>query len=93
MMTYADVLTLLATASDDLSVYESFDGHCIHVTIEDFDGFDEHWCEIDRDYDEDLVGRILDTLTASASEVDRDYYTDYYFDGFTVRVGYASYDI
>ena len=91
MMTYEEVMALLETLGDDVTVTER--GDTIRVTVEDFEGFDDDWCEIDRDYDEDAVDEVLEALEAHCAEVVDDFYTDYYFDGFSVRVGYASYDI
>lgn len=65
----------------------------LHVTIEDFDGFDEDWSEIDREYDEEAVEGFVEWLEAQAQEVDGDYYKYYYLEDVVVRVGYASYNI
>lgn len=65
----------------------------LHVTIEDFDGFDEDWSEIDREYDEEAVEGFVEWLEAQAQEIDGDYYKYYYLEGVVVCVGYASYNI
>ena len=66
----------------------------IHLTIEDFDGFDDDWCEIDREFeDPKAVDEVLDWLEENADRVVDDYYTEYYFDDVEVIVGYSSYDI
>jgi len=90
-MTYEMVMELLATLGDDVTYY-TLDGD-VHVTVEDFAGFDEDWCEVDGDYDEEAVDEVYDALTASALEVDGDFYRYFTFDGFTVVWGYASMDI
>lgn len=92
MMTREMVLELLATLGSDVDVYERMDG-TIRVTVEDFDGFDEEWSEVDGDYDEDAVDAVYERLEAEASEVSGDYYRYFQFDGFTVVWGYASMDI
>lgn len=93
MMTKEEVLTLLTTAKADLDVMDYGDGD-IDVTVMDFEGFDDHWCEIMRDLeDEALVDRIFDTLRDNCVEFIEDFYTQFVFDGFTVQWGYASYDI
>jgi hypothetical protein len=86
------VLELLATLGSDVDVYERMDG-TIRVTVEDFEGFDEEWSEMDRDYDEDAVDAVYERLEAEASEVSGDYYHYFQFDGFTVVWGYASMDV
>lgn len=91
MMTYEEVMALLETLGDDVSISDC--GDKIRVTVEDFEGFDDNWCEVMRDYDEDAVDEVLEALEAHCAEVVDDFYTDYYFDGFSVRIGYASYDI
>jgi len=94
MMTREMVMELLATAGDDLSVWESSDGSRIDVTVEDFIGFDEDWDEIDRELDdEELVDSIKEQLEASALSISGNYYRYFEFDGFTVVWGYASFDI
>lgn len=92
MMTREMVLELLATLGSDVDVYERMDG-TIRVTVEDFEGFDEEWSEVEADYDEDAVDAVYERLEAEASEVSGDYYRYFQFDGFTVVWGYASMDI
>lgn len=92
MMTYEMVMELLATAGADLDVL-ALDGE-ISVTVQDFAGFDDSWCEVDRELDdEDLVDSVQEQLEAMAVSVDGDFYRYYEFDGFTVVWGYASFDI
>ena len=92
MMTYEMVMELLATAGADLKV-RALDGG-ISVTVQDFDGFDDSWREIDRELDDaDLVDSVQEQLEAAALSVVDDYYCYYEFDGFTVVWGYASFDI
>ena len=75
------------------SCYDVTDNH-IDLTIDDFDGFDEDWNEIDREFvDEDLVDEILEWLEENADSVDGDFYRYYYFGGIVVEVGYTSFDI
>ena len=92
MMTREMVLELLATLGADVDVYERMDG-TVRVTVQDFEGFDEEWSEVDRDYDEDAVDAVYERLEAEASEVSGDFYRYFQFDGFTVVWGYASMDV
>lgn len=93
-MNREQVLALLATAESDLEVWEMSDEEEIDVTVYDFEGFDEHWSEIDRELDNpELVERIYDTLRDNCVEFDEGFYQDFYFEGFRVHWGYASYDI
>lgn len=76
----------------DVTFYE-YNG-VYHVTFEDFEGFDENWDEVMRDFeDEAMVDQFFDWMKANAEKVEGDFYRMYYFDGFAVEVGYASYDI
>ena len=65
------------------------------VTINDFDGFDDDWNEVDREFKlPDLLDEFLDMLASEAAEVAEDgLYKIYRFEDFFVRVGYESFDI
>lgn len=91
-MTYQDVLERVSMV-EDVSVYEFDSGARIDLTIKDFDGFDENWREIFRDYDVEAVDELIEWLEEHAVEVDEDFYIVYYFEGFEVHLGYGSYDI
>jgi hypothetical protein len=66
----------------------------INLTIDDFEGFDENWGEIDREYvDADAVDEVLEWLKKNANSVDGDFYTYYEFGEIDVEVGYTSFDI
>ena len=94
-MTIREMMTELE-ACGDLTVWErtTDEGTVYDVTVEDFEGFDEHWSEVMRDFErEDLVDEFLEALDEQALRVEGDYYYDYYFDGYRVHLGYASYDI
>lgn len=90
-MTVLEMMEALATCGD-LTVWEH-DG-VYDVTVEDFGGFDDHWCEQDREFVmEDLLDDFLEALDDQALRAEGDFYYDYYFDGFQVHLGYASYDV
>ena len=66
----------------------------IDLTINDFDGFDEDWNEMYREFvDEDLVDEVLEWLEENADYIDGDLYRSYYFGEICVEVGYTSFDI
>lgn len=89
------VLNLLELARDDIDIRRYNEGsvHMIAVTVNDFEGFDEKWNEVFRDYDSELVEAIQTILEKFAIAVVEDFYSQYRFNGFTVVWGYASYDI
>lgn len=94
-MTIREMMTALE-ACGDLTVWErtTDEGTVYDVTVEDFEGFDDEWSEVMRDFErEDLVDEFLEALDEQALRVEGDFYYDYYFDGFRVHLGYASYDI
>lgn len=83
-------------ACGDVTVWElpTDEGTVYDVTLQDFEGFDDDWCEVERIYEqEDLVDEFLEALEAQALRTEGDFYYDYYFDGFRIHLGYASYDI
>ena len=64
------------------------------ITINDFGGFDDDWCEIDREFKlPDLLTEFLNRLVNEALMVKGNYYITYYFEDSLIRVGYASYDV
>ena len=92
MMTREMVKETLEALGADVDYTENVNG--FDVTLQDFDGFDAHWCEIDREYDdEDAVDAFLDMLETGCVSQDGDFYTIYHFEDFDVQLGYASFDI
>lgn len=66
----------------------------IDLTIHDFEGFDEDWSEIDREFvDEDAVIEVLEWLRENADYIEGDFYRYYHFGEIKVKVGYTSFDI
>jgi hypothetical protein len=68
-------------------------GECVFVEVQDFEGFDEDWSEIYADYDEDAVDALLEWLEEQSVSSYGDFYEIYEFEGFFVKVGYASMDV
>ena len=84
------VLTRLETSGD---CYFDFEDGCFDVTMCDFEGFDEDWGEIMRDYeDEEMVGTLFELLDR-AERTEGDFYVTYYFEDCSLELGYASFDI
>ena len=91
-MTIELILAQLDRIAADSEYY--VDGNEIDLTINDFDGFDEDWGEIFREYDNaEAVEEVLDWLEENADCVHDDYYCQYYFGDIVVEVGYTSFDI
>ena len=75
------------------SWYDVTDNH-IDLTIDDFEGFDEDWDEVYREFvDEDSVNEVLKWLKENADYIDGDLYRYYHFGEIVVEVGYSSFDI
>lgn len=91
-MTIKTITTQLDRISAD-SWYDVTDNH-IDLTINDFEGFDENWSEVDREFvDADAVEEVLEWLEKNADCVDGDFYRYYHFGEIVVEVGYTSFDI
>ena len=92
MMTYEMMVTTLEALGEDVS-YSVQDGF-FRVTLEDFEGFDDDWSEVEREYDDpEAVERFEEMLEAECSSQEGDFYVVYHFEGFDVQLGYASFDI
>lgn len=91
-MTRTELVNTLNTLGNDVS-YDEYES-TFNVTIEDFEGFDDNWNEIYRDYDNpQAVEDFENMLENECNRFEGDFYRDYYFNDFTVRLGYSSYDI
>ena len=92
MMTFEKMIAAIEALGND-AFYDVVD-EVINVTLNDFAGFDEDYCEIMRDYDnEQAVENFLQMLDDECLSSSDDFYKDYEFDGFTVSLGYESFDI
>ena len=91
-MTIETIIAQLDRISAD-SWYE-VNGNRIDLTIDDFEGFDANWSEVDREFvDEDAVAEVLEWLKENADYIDGNLYRHYYFGEIVVEVGYTSFDI
>ena len=91
-MTIEIITAQLDRISED-SWYSAADNY-IGLTIDDFEGFDEHWSEIAREFvDADAVEEVLEWLKENADCVDGDFYRYYHFGEIVVEVDYTSFDI
>ena len=84
---------MVDACGNDVTLYHGTNKN-YRITLEDFEGFDEHWHEIMREYDnEAAVNALLDWLETNCTEQREDFYTYYIFPDFQVIVGYSSFDI
>ena len=63
------------------------------ITVDDFEGFDDDWSEIMRDYDVEAVDALIEWLEEHCISEEGDLYSYYHFEGFDVQLGYTSFDI
>lgn len=93
-MTRNEVIELLnANATEfDFIDWDDVD-NSISIEVNDFEGFDEDWSEIIRDYDREVVDKVYDTLKDNCIECIEDFYITFKFEDFEVSWGYASYNI
>ncbi len=89
--TFQMIMTRLEASEDAFIDYVR--GTEYHITINDFEGFDEDWSEVERDYADEEMVEALEEFLECAERTEGDYYVTYYFEGFSVVVGYASFDI
>ena len=84
------VLTRLETSGD---CYFTEEEGCFDVTLCDFEGFDEDWDEVMREYeDEEMIDALFELLDR-AERTEGDFYVTYFFEDCSLELGYASYDI
>ena len=85
-------LSLIQKCGIDVDCYES-EG-IFHVTFQDFLGFNDNWEEEMRYYDNPAEVEYLENwLEENCNKKEEKLYTTYFFENFTVKTGYASYDI
>ena len=91
-MTIEIITAQLDRISED-SWYD-VDDNRINLTINDFEGFDDNWSEIDREFvDAKAVEEVLDWLEENADSSEGDFYEYYHFGDIVVEVSYTSFDI
>ena len=91
-MTIKTITEQLDRISAD-SWYDVFDNH-IDLTINDFEGFDEDWSEVEREFvNKDTVDEVLEWIEKNADYANGNFYRYYHFGDIIVEVGYTSFDI
>ena len=86
------VMTMINACKDDVDF--EIEQNTIYLTVDDFYGFDEDWNEIMRDYDHpEEMSTLLNWLYNNCISKTDDLYVVYSFNGFTVHLGFTSFDI
>lgn len=91
MITFEEIIAQLDRISAD-SWYD-VSGDYIHLTIDDFEGFDDDWCEVLHLDEPLMVEEVLDWLEEHADCLDEDYHLAYRFGDILVDIDYTSDDI
>ena len=66
----------------------------LNIDFNDFDGFDDEWTEVERDYtNENLVNKILNYIETNATLIKDSLYQTYQLDDKTIVIGYTSFDV
>ena len=95
MMMFDEMMVMLRNCEKHDVEYNVVDGG-VHVMVHDFDGFDEHWNELEHEWaDEEAFDVFCEWCEEHCVEQDMDYYVSdvYRFDGFDVVVEYASAEV
>lgn len=92
MMTMGQIIERLETIKADADY--KVKNNEIDLVINDFEGFNEDWGEVDREFNDlEAVEDTLDWLEENADKIEGDIYQFYYFSEIVVCVGYTSFDI
>lgn len=90
---FDEFMEMVKACGEDVLFAQVGEGN-YNLTYNDFDGFDEHWRELEREYDnEEAVDALEDWMDEHCTSKVGDFYVDYIFPGFVVRVGYSSFNI
>lgn len=66
----------------------------LNIDFNDFDGFDDEWNEVEREYtNENLVNKILNYIETNATLIKDSLYQTYQLDDKIIVIGYTSFDI
>ena len=90
------IIAMLEKMSDDVEYYVrelNEEKPELIITIEDFEGFDDDWSEVMRDYDVETVNGLIKWLEEHCISEEDDFYSYYHFEEFDVELGYSSFDI
>lgn len=92
MMTKDEMVKVLEALGND--VWFDVEDSDIDVTVNDFEGFDDDWSEVMRDYDNpEAVEAFLEMLEEKCVSQEGDFYVVYHFEGFDLQLGFGSFDI
>ena len=84
MIMFEKLMTMVNALVEVEDVYFREYENTLYITVNDFEGFDEHWSEIDRELvNEELVEELEEFLES----------VNYTIDNYTIELNYSSEDI
>ena len=92
---FMTIMNRLIDCGDADCDFEDVENRDYYVTLNDFEGFDAHWGEVDREYaDAEMVKALYQLLdTAEKEYLYHGWLCIYHFDDFSVELHCASEDI
>lgn len=89
-----ELVGMMMQAQENGDAFVDFYGDALHFTVNDFEGFDDDWSEVFREFvNAELVEAIEEALDEMADKIVGDFYVEYHFGNAVVELGYTSYDI
>lgn len=89
-----EILKLAKELEEVEDVYINETEDIIHLDFNDFEGFDENYEEVDREYVfPEKVDKLYNFLKDNCKEHIMDFYQTFVFEDFNVKVGFTSFDI
>lgn len=87
------LMMVLTRLEDSGDCFFDFEDGCFDVTLCDFEGFDDNWHEVMRDYENEEMVDVLFKLLDRAERTEGDFYVTYFFKDCSLELGYTSFDI
>lgn len=91
-----DLLRMLEESKkyNDVEYFYNKNNNVLEITFDDFEGFDDEWDEVDREYgNAELVEKIEEYLEKNGKLINDCLYKKYQIDNQIVEIGYTSFDI
>ena len=81
---FEKLMTMVNTLAEVEDVYFREYNSTLYITVNDFEGFDEHYSEIDREFvNEELVNELVEFIEKA----------NYTIENYTIELHYSSEDI
>lgn len=85
------LLALLKECGEDVFVDDFKEKKELHLTFDDFEGFDDDWNEIEREYlNPAAVEKVFDYIEENANLISGGLYQQYQLDNYVIEIGFTS---